>query len=156
MSLLSILPNDILILIKEHLKANIIQNILKLHRPMTKLQYGDRIIINKNIYGKNIYGTIKKIYNSYCKIQLLPRIIPNWKRCNINFWKNYEYLLKDYCFPYYIPRAINISKKQIIKLNNWNVSKINNIDGTIRINLNKMNDTSKNLYKKSNMFGYYF
>lgn len=138
------------------MKALIIQNIIKLHRPMTKLEFGDRIIINKNVYGKNIYGTIKKIYNSYCKIQLLPRIIPHWKKCNINFWINYQYLLNDYFFPYYIPKTINISKNQIIKLNNWNDNKINNIDGTIRINLNKINYYSENLFKKTNMFEYYF
>lgn len=154
MSLL-ILPDDILILIKEHLKAYVIQNILKLHRPMTKLQCGDRIIINKNLYGKYIYGTIKKIFNYYCKIELLPRIIPHWKKCNINFWRNNLYIIKDCIFPYYIPKAKKISKNQIIKLNNWNDNEINNIDGTIRINLNKINDF-KNLYKKSNMFSYYF
>ena len=41
---------------------------------------------------------------------------------------------------------------KIIKLNNWN-DKINIIDGSKRLSINRING---NLFKKSNMFGYYF
>ena len=162
MSLFIILPNEILKLIKEHLQASIIQNIFKLHRPLSIFQCGDRVmILNKNInsyYKKDsiIYGTIFKKSENFCKIKLLPRIIPNWKRCNINFWKNYQYLLKDYSFPYYIPKTINVANEKIIKLNNWN-SKINIIDGSKRLSLNYSNKINNdNSLKKSNMFEYYF
>ena len=162
MSLFIILPIDILKLIQEHLQATIIQNIFKLHRPLSILEYGDRVMIlyknYKQIYKKSykiskMYGTIIKIHEKSCKIKLLPRIIPHWKRCNINFWNNYQYFLNDYSFPYYTPKAINASNYKIIKLNNWN-DKINIIDGTKRLSLNNFNEINK--FKKSNMFGYYF
>ena len=164
MSLFIILPIEILKLIKEHLQATIIQNIFKLHRPLSIFQCGNRVMILDQKNYKNakitkitkVYGTIIEISENFCKIKLLPRIIPNWKRCNINFWKNYQYLLKDYNFPYYIPKTINVSNKKIIKLNNW-TSKINIIDGSKRISLNYSNQINDdNLLKKSNMFGYYF
>ena len=160
MSLFIILPNEILKLIQEHLQATVIQSIFKLHRPLSILECGDRVMIidkknYKQIYKKsfNIYGTIIKIHEKSSKIKLLPRIIPNWKRCNINFWINYQCLLNDYSFPYYTPKAINVPNDKIIKLNNWN-DKINIIDGTKRLSLNNFNEV--NLFKKSNMFGYYF
>lgn len=149
MSLFLILPNEIFKLIQEHLKATIIQNIFKLHRPLSKLECGDRVII----LNKKTYATILKVGEKFCEIKLLPRIIPNWKSCNINFWNNYKNLLKDYNFPYYIPKAIKISNYKIIKLNNWNC-KINIIDGEKRLSFNKIN--SSNIYIKSNMFGYFF
>lgn len=165
MSLFIILPNEILKLIQEHLQATIIQSIFKLHRPLSILECGNRVMIlekinnkNSNVNSKNItkitkvYGTIIQIYENFSKIKLLPRIIPHWKRCNINFWNNYQYFLKDYSFPYYTPKSINISNDKIIKLNNWN-DKINVIDGTKRLGINGINDNS---FKKSNMFGYYF
>ena len=158
MSLFIILPNEILILIQEHLQATIIQSIFKLHRPLSTLECGNRVlIIDKQICGKivKIYGTILKVQHTFCKIKLLPRIIPHWKRCNINFWNNYQYFLKDHSFPYYTPKAINVSNNKIIKLNDWN-SKINGIDGSKRIDLNYFNEINCNTLKKSNMFGYYF
>ena len=156
MSLFIILPNEILKLIQEHLQAIIIQTIFKLHRPLSLLECGNRVmILNKTIYknSNKIFGTIIEIYEKFSKIKLLPRIIPNWKRCNINFWKNYQYFLKDYNFPYYIPKIVKISNNQIIKLNNWK-DKINIIDGTKRLSLNNFDEIST--LKKSNMFGYYF
>tara|TARA_A100001015_G_C15042776_1_gene740962 strand:+ start:5827 stop:6297 length:471 start_codon:yes stop_codon:yes gene_type:complete len=156
MSLLIILPNEILKLVQQHLQATIIQNIFKLHRPFSILECGDRVMILDKINYKQIYkmyGTIIKIYEKSSKIKLLPRIIPNWKRCNINFWSNYQYFLNDYSFPYYTPKSINISNHKIIKLNNWN-DKINISDGTKRLSLNNYNNI--NSLKKSNMFGYYF
>uniref|UniRef100_A0A6C0LG61 Uncharacterized protein n=1 Tax=viral metagenome TaxID=1070528 RepID=A0A6C0LG61_9ZZZZ len=162
MSLFIILPNDILKLIQEHLCATIIQNTFKLHRPLSILECGDRImILNKKIYQnttkmngniKKIYGTMIEINEKFSKIKLLPRIIPHWKRCNINFWNNYQYFLKDYSFPYYIPKVINVSNDKIIKLNNWN-GKINVIDGSKRLSFNEIKCNS---FKKSNMLGYYF
>jgi len=158
MSLFIILPNEIIKLIQEHLQATIIQIIFKLHRPLSILEYGNRVMILNKQISKNItkitkvYGTIIEIYENFSKIKLLPRIIPHWKRCNINFWNNYQYLLKDYSFPYYTPKTINVSNDKIIKLNNWN-SKINIIDGSKRLSINRING---NLFKKSNMFGYYF
>ena len=158
MSLFIILPNEIIKLIQEHLHATIIQIIFKLHRPLSILEYGNRVMILNKQISKNItkitkvYGTIIEIYENFSKIKLLPRIIPHWKRCNINFWNNYQYLLKDYSFPYYTPKSINVSNDKIIKLNNWN-DKINVIDGSKRLTINGING---NLFKKSNMFGYYF
>jgi len=158
MSLFIILPNEIIKLIQEHLQATIIQIIFKLHRPLSILEYGNRVMILNKQISKNItkitkvYGTIIEIYENFSKIKLLPRIIPHWKRCNINFWNNYQYLLKDYSFPYYTPKSINVSNDKIIKLNNWN-DKINIIDGSKRLSINRING---NLFKKSNMFGYYF
>jgi len=158
MSLFIILPNEILKLIQEHLQATIIQSIFKLHRPLSILECGDRVMILDKQISKNItkitkvYGTIIEISENFSKIKLLPRIIPHWKRCNINFWNNYQYFLKDYSFPYYTPKSINVSNDKIIKLNNWN-GKINIIDASKRLNINGING---NLFKKSNMFGYYF
>lgn len=158
MSLFIILPDEILKLIQEHLQATIIQNIYKLHRPLSILEFGDCVmILGKQINKKitKVYGTIIEIYEKSSKIKLLPRIIPNWKRCNINFWNNYQYFLKDYSFPYYIPKSINVSNDKIIKLNNWN-DKINIIDGSKRLSINEINGIDGNLFKKSNMFGFYF
>lgn len=168
MSLLIILPGEILKLIQEHLQATIIQTIFKLHRPLSLLECGNRVMIleKKNHKKSNInsakiikmtkvtkvYGTIIEISDKFSKIKLLPRIIPHWKRCNIHFWNNYKYLLKDYSFPYYTPKSINVSNDKIIKLNNWN-DKIDVIDGSKRVTLNGINGNS---FKKSNMFGYYF
>lgn len=156
MSLFIILPNEILKLIQEHLQAIIIQSIFKLHRPLSILEFGDRVMILNKTICKNsnkIFGTIIEIYEKFSKIKLLPRIIPNWKRCNINFWNNYQYFLKDYIFPYYIPKEVKVSNNKIIKLNNWN-DKINIIDGTKRLSLNNLNEIDT--FKKSNMFRYYF
>ena len=162
MSLFIILPNEILKLIQEHLQATIIQSIFKLHRPLSLLECGNRVMILEKINNKNsnvnsakitkVYGTIIEISENFSKIKLLPRIIPHWKRCNINFWNNYQYFLKDYSFPYYTPKSINVSNDKIIKLNNWN-GKINIIDASKRLTINGING---NLFKKSNMFGYYF
>ena len=157
MSLFIILPNEILKLIQEHLQATIIQSIFKLHRPLSILECGDRVMILEKINNKiakitKVYGTIIEISENFSKIKLLPRIIPCWKRCNINFWNNYQYFLKDYSFPYYTPKSINVSNDKIIKLNNWN-GKINIIDGSKRLGINEING---NLFKKSNMFVYYF
>ena len=158
MSLFIILPNEILKLIQEHLQATIIQSIFKLHRPLSILECGDRVMIIYKQIRKNItkitkvYGTIIEISENFSKIKLLPRIIPHWKRCNINFWNNYQYFLKDYSFPYYTPKSINVSNDKIIKLNNWN-GKINIIDASKRLTINGING---NIVKKSNMFGYYF
>ena len=161
MSLFIILPNEILKLIQEHLQATIIQSIFKLHRPLSILECGDRVMILEKINNKNstvnsknitkitkVYGTIIEISENFSKIKLLPRIIPHWKRCNINFWNS----VKDYSFPYYTPKTINVSNDKIIKLNNWN-GKINIIDSSKRLTINGING---NLFKKSNMFGYYF
>ena len=156
MSLFIILPNEILKLIQEHLQATIIQSIFKLHRPLSILECGDRVMILDQKNYKNakitkitkVYGTIIEITEKFSKIKLLPRIIPHWKRCNINFWNS----VKDYSFPYYTPKTINVSNDKIIKLNNWN-SKINIIDGSKRLGINEINCDS---LKKSNMFGYYF
>lgn len=165
MSLFIILPNEILKLIQQHLQATVIQSIFKLHRPLSILECGNRVmILDKKKYNKStinntkitkitkMYGTIIEIFENFSKIKLLPRIIPHWKRCNINFWNNYQYFLKDYSFPYYIPKSINVSNDKIIKLNNWN-DKINVIDGSKRLTINGIDG---NLFKKSNMFGYYF
>jgi hypothetical protein len=165
MSLFIILPNEILKLIQQHLQATVIQSIFKLHRPLSILECGNRVmILDKKNYKKStinntkitkitkMYGTIIEISENFSKIKLLPRIIPHWKRCNINFWNNYQYFLKDYSFPYYTPKSINVSNDKIIKLNNWN-DKINVIDGSKRVTLKGINGNS---FKKSNMFGYYF
>jgi len=149
---LIILPYEILKLIQQHLHAIIIQSLFKLHRPLSTLELGNRVmILNKEKGGKisRIYGTIIKKYERFSKIKLLPRIIPYFTRCNINFWNNYQYFLKDYNFPYYIPKPLNISNNKIIKLNNWN-DKINIVDGYKRLNFDG------NILKKSNMFNYYF
>lgn len=145
MSLLIILPNEILKLIQEHLRATIIQCLFKLNRPLTKLQKGDRVLILE----KKIYGTLVKIYEKFCKIKLLPRIIPNWKKCNINFWKN----VKNYHFPYYIPKSISVSKDKIIKLNNWNYN-VHMIDSSKRLSFFQNESNIDN--KTSNIFKYYF
>ena len=164
MSLFIILPNEILKLIQEHLQATIIQSIFKLHRPLSTLECGNRVLIIHKKISKNIikitkvYGTIIETYKKFSKIKLLPRIIPHWKRCNINFWNNYQYFLKDHSFPYYTPKSINVSNNKIIKLNDWN-SKINSIDGSKRLDLNYFNyfnEINCNTLKKSNMFNYYF
>ena len=149
-----ILPIDIIKLIQEHLYAIIIQNIFKLHRPLSKLEVGNRVLIinKKSLKISKIYGTIIEIFEKYCKIKLLPRIIPHWKRCNINFWNNYQYFLKDYNFPYYTPKLINVSNYKIIKLNNWN-GNINEIDSSKRLSINNFNKI--NGYKKFNMFSYF-
>ena len=157
-----ILPSEIIKLIQEHLQATIIQSIFKLHRPLSLLECGNRVMILEKINNKitkitkmtkvtkvtKVYGTVIEISDKFSKIKLLPRIIPHWKRCNINFWNS----VKDYSFPYYTPKSINVSNDKIIKLNNWN-DKINVIDGSKRLNINGINCNS---FKKSNMFGYYF
>ena len=145
MSLLIILPNEILKLIQEHLRATIIQCIFKLNRPLTKFEKGDRVLI----LDKRIYGTLVKINETYSKIKLLPRIIPNWKRCNINFWQH----SKDYSFPYYIPKSISVSNDKIIKLNDWNYN-VNIIDRSKRLSF--FQNESDIDTKTSNMFKYYF
>ena len=162
MSLFIILPKEILKLIQEHLQATIIQTIFKLHRPLSILQYNDRVmILNKQIYMNNssknitkitkVYGTIIEIHKKFSKIKLLPRIIPFWKKCNINFWNSYQ----EYSFPYYTPKAIIVPNNKIIKLNSWNykINKINKIDGSKRL-------CSIGIYQnsliKSNMFLYSF
>jgi hypothetical protein len=153
MSLLLILPNEILKLINEHLQATIIQSIFKLHRPLSIFQCGDRIMILNKKYETiiKIFGTINKTNDKFSEIKLLPRIIPNWKKCNINFWNNYQCFLKDYYFPYYIPKSINVSNDKIIKLCNWN-DNINVIDSTKRLTYFK----NKVLFKKTSMFNYIF
>lgn len=117
------LPQEIINLIKYHLNANKIQSTFINNRPLTQFKIGDRVLINKKLYG-----TISKIFDYECKIKLLPRLIPNWKICNINFWKSYENYL-EINFPYYIPNLLKVDKDKIIKLNNWNCNenKINNI-----------------------------
>ena len=56
MSLLIILPGEILKLIQEHLQATIIQTIFKLHRPLSLLECGNRVMIleKKNHKKSNI------------------------------------------------------------------------------------------------------
>ena len=147
MSLFIILPDVVLKLIQEHLKASIIQHTFKLNRPMTKFECGDRIMILK----KKIYGTIIRTYDKYSKITLLPQIIPHWKKYNINYWNSF----KDNMFPYYIPISIKESNNKIVKLNNWNfnINYINRLQRLQTLDLNKSNNIT---YKKSNMFTYYF
>ena len=122
------LPQEIINLINYHLNANKIQSLFKNNRPLTQLNIGDRVLINKKYYG-----TICKIFNKECKIKLLPRLIPNWKICNINFWKSYENFL-EINFPYYIPKLLKVNNNRIIKLNNWN-SNENNINNKKRIEI---------------------
>ena len=151
------LPYEIQNLIREHLNAIILQTVFKLNRPLTTLNYGDRVMFKKS-NDKFIYGTISQLYSNHCKIKLLPRLIPNWKKCNINFWINYGSILNDYYFPYFTPKALIVSKKKIIKLNDWNVSldAINYIDGTKRVNNNNNNNDNNKFRLVSNMFNYYF
>lgn len=150
MSLFINLPDEIMKLIQEHLKATIIQCVFKLNRPLTSFVYGDRILVLK----KKIYGTIVKTNNEYSKIRLLPRIIPFWKKCNINFWNNYQFFFEDYNFPYYTPKELKILNSKIIKLNKWN-GKINEINASKRLSLNKSHNNIIS-FKSSSMFQYFF
>jgi hypothetical protein len=147
--MLNFLPQEIINLINYHLNANKIQSIFKNNRPLTQLNIGDRVLINKKYYG-----TIIKIFNKECKIKLLPRLIPNWKICNINFWKSYENFL-EINFPYYIPKLLKVNNNRIIKLNNWNSNenKINN-KKRIEIYYKLKKEIQSNL--KNKMFIYNF
>ena len=152
------LPIEIIKLIKQHFFALRIQTTLKLNRPLTALQIGDRIMIKRSILN-NLYGTIIEIRRGYSKIKLLPRLIPNWKKCNINFWRYYESILLDYKFTYYTPKILRIKNCELIKLHNWKVSDVNTIDNAKRLELYQLYFRYERCFDNintTNMFRYLF